>query len=399
MTGKYNNACMPTIMYNTCFILFCINNVYHFNRTYKEGVELRELTPTGSENNSLYSIQILRGLAALAVVAFHGRWFINGAYSEKMLGNILFDYGSFGVDMFFIISGFIITMATERRESAFEFTVKRFFRIYPLYLVCLILFVALSGASFSIKEYIHAITLTPMNYTSLAPYYGYNILAVAWTLSYEILFYAIFCLSMIISRKHGEIISTIGIFMLVFIGWGLNGGITLNPIYSPIWLSPINYATNPIILNFVLGMLSYNIYSRIRVVSPNYLTILYASSMIIISLCFLGIVSRGMHHGVLMWGGLSFFIVTFMSIMERAGFDFNHKKLVFLGGISYSLYLVHPVVFQLFRLEYMKFFNSTGFVKFLSMIFISIGVSMITNMLIEKPSQSFARNIIKRYSR
>ncbi|EJH5927203.1 acyltransferase family protein, partial [Escherichia coli] len=54
------------------------------------------------------SIHYLRGVAALFVVLFHLRSIIAGAYAQENLGDILFDYGYFGVDLFFMISGFVI---------------------------------------------------------------------------------------------------------------------------------------------------------------------------------------------------------------------------------------------------------------------------------------------------
>lgn len=67
-------------------------------------------------NGEIKTIQYLRGIAALAVVLFHYRFTLNefNQFDIKNLGNILFSSGSFGVDLFFMISGFVITLSTKK---------------------------------------------------------------------------------------------------------------------------------------------------------------------------------------------------------------------------------------------------------------------------------------------
>src|SRR5699024_4647506 len=99
------------------------------------------------QNQTIKGIQYLRGLAALMVVYFHFRYYLNDIYSKQDLGEFLFKNGAFGVDLFFIISGFIICFATQRDEERplLSYASKRFFRIYPLLVVSLIAFVLLFG--------------------------------------------------------------------------------------------------------------------------------------------------------------------------------------------------------------------------------------------------------------
>lgn len=90
----------------------------------------------------VFSVHYLRGLAAVIVVCFHYRYYINDSFSNINLGDFLFSNGAYGVDLFFIISGFIICYSTRRPEKlpALSFGLKRFFRIYPLLFASLILF-------------------------------------------------------------------------------------------------------------------------------------------------------------------------------------------------------------------------------------------------------------------
>lgn len=94
----------------------------------------------------LNSIQYLRGIASLFVVLFHMKWMINNIYTQNDLGDLLFISGNFGVDLFFVISGFVICLSTEKLEShtAIRFIIRRFFRIYPLLIISVLIVYFLS---------------------------------------------------------------------------------------------------------------------------------------------------------------------------------------------------------------------------------------------------------------
>ncbi|MDX7998850.1 acyltransferase [Xenorhabdus sp. Reich] len=136
-----------------------------------------------------FSIHYLRGIAALFVVFYHFRFTINNVYSEKDLGDLLFDFGYFGVDLFFMISGFVMVLSTKENTSKMSFFMKRFFRIYPLYFFVLILFLLTSNNDYNIVSIIKSFLLVHLNYDSMAPFFSYSIIDSAWTLTYEVTFY------------------------------------------------------------------------------------------------------------------------------------------------------------------------------------------------------------------
>jgi len=76
----------------------------------------------------LYWLQVLRGMAAILVLLFHYRVFIDGVYGQKDLGSILFGNGYMGVDVFFFVSGFIITYSTKNPKNGnpTDFVIRRF---------------------------------------------------------------------------------------------------------------------------------------------------------------------------------------------------------------------------------------------------------------------------------
>ncbi|WRY23622.1 acyltransferase family protein [Escherichia coli] len=90
------------------------------------------------------SIHYLRGVAALLVVAYHNKQYLNEVYAQKDLGDLLFISGGFGVDLFFIISGFIIMLSSQKRNKfPINFMTEAFFQDLPciFHLHNLILFI------------------------------------------------------------------------------------------------------------------------------------------------------------------------------------------------------------------------------------------------------------------
>lgn len=135
----------------------------------------------------LQSIQASRALAALMVVLFH-----LGLVIEKYFGAspVSVPWGRAGVDFFFVLSGFIIATAhwedIAKPERLGRFIWKRLVRIYPIYWI--VFLTALAGAyrllNLSFNEVVQALLLTSTG--------GIPVLVVAWTLQWEIVFYAIF---------------------------------------------------------------------------------------------------------------------------------------------------------------------------------------------------------------
>lgn len=123
------------------------------------------------------SIHYLRGVAALLVVAYHNKQYLNEVYAQKDLGDLLFISGGFGVDLFFIISGFIIMLSSQKKEtnSPINFMTRRFFRIYPVFFICTILFFLLNPV-FTESELLRSLFLLHLDYYSEAPFFGYKVM-------------------------------------------------------------------------------------------------------------------------------------------------------------------------------------------------------------------------------
>ncbi|MGW6423527.1 acyltransferase family protein [Nocardia sp. NPDC055053] len=139
-------------------------------------------------------LDALRGLAALAVVIEHFTDPLWPSYS-RFIGQY-FNFGVFGVFAFFIVSGYIIPASLERGRSLGSFWVGRFFRLFPLFWVFLIAAVVLhyvgmygGPPGFMVDPVWNLATNATMAHLFLVGHYS-EILIVAWTLSYELVFYA-----------------------------------------------------------------------------------------------------------------------------------------------------------------------------------------------------------------
>jgi len=174
------------------------------------------------------SIQALRAIAAIAVVFCHAQGHLIGFQKKYGLGdawlNLVdpFRVGQCGVDIFFVISGFIMALVTNdmhKRKGAIEdFAQKRLVRIFPPYWIWTFVMLFLlfffpqffSIRTFALKEAVLSLLLIPYSPSSAntSP-----VLSVGWTLSYEMYFYALVCVGLLFSRK--QFIAGMGIFFLI----------------------------------------------------------------------------------------------------------------------------------------------------------------------------------------
>ncbi|MEO3824091.1 acyltransferase [Actinomadura sp. B10D3] len=137
-------------------------------------------------------LDALRGLAALVVVFEHS---LDVLLPEVRRGaSPWFDFGRYGVFVFFLVSGYVVPFSLERRGSVRHFWAGRVFRLYPAWFVSVALALALGSAGLSyglpaaLGERPWASTLAHL--TMLQDLLGVpNVVNVYWTLSYEMVFY------------------------------------------------------------------------------------------------------------------------------------------------------------------------------------------------------------------
>jgi peptidoglycan/LPS O-acetylase OafA/YrhL len=268
-----------------------------------------------------WSIQYLRGLAAAAVVVFHAT---TGSLAPAGVQG--FELGAHGVDIFFVISGFIM-FAAARNESVVRFWTVRVIRIYPLYWMALfatILFNQLTANyGLSGREVLASILLWPM-YSFGHPDEIWPILVPGWTLTYELLFYAIFSIGLLTRR-----VVAVPVAMLLLL---VVAGQLLHP-----HAASLVVATSPLLTEFVIGLLLGVLVHRRALTLPLLL--------VVWGLAATAFWYAGFGRALIMTnaGGIVAAALLAEPLIVRSQSQF----LKLLGDASYAIYLVHTIVFGL----------------------------------------------------
>ncbi|MEC3877207.1 acyltransferase family protein [Chryseobacterium salviniae] len=280
----------------------------------------------------LNNLQILRGISALLVCCFHFRETIN--FPGLNLGDILFKKGSIGVPVFFIISGFIMVFTTQNLpfskgtiQQIVLFYKKRIIRIIPLYY--LLTFAAMiPGGSFLLYfhregfyELIHSLLFLPTKK-------GFPVLYLGWSLNFEMFFYLIFGLSLLFKKKRYYFI--ICFFILTSIlGYNLSFE---NPY--------LQMVCNSLNLYFVAGII-FALLLNTYEIPKNFAAAISLVGCISFILILLAIIPIDNEWTKLFF--ISLFVLSFLTFDYTFRWKGN-RLLIFLGDISYSLYLSHPFV-------------------------------------------------------
>ncbi|MGO3645136.1 MAG: acyltransferase family protein [Pseudoalteromonas sp.] len=295
------------------------------------------------------SVQYLRAIAAFMVLLSHS------IFKLKSNGSTLLDWyqiGGYGVDLFFIISGFIMCLTIEKKkESFFSFMKKRIVRIIPLYWV-------LTSVAFVIFLILPSAVNSSGGETSviasyfLIPIGSKYLINNGWTLSYEFYFYFIFSLCFIFGFFQKQVTSLVLVFF-VFMG-------VVFSFQSPL----LTFLINPLLLEFILGIIAFKLIKNYRPsISLCALFIFFGVTGLILVNFFGGVATA---LGRSLNGGLPMFFIFIGLVFLERKVKMN-KPLYELGMSSYSLYLFHPFSLALVTI----IFKKLGLIDY-SLIYLSV---------------------------
>ena len=280
--------------------------------------------------NKITNIQVLRFIAAFSVMMVH---------------LTLFGFGIWGVDIFFVISGFIMMYVTEKSHK--NFFLKRIIRIIPIYwiltfgvfLVAILKPDLLNNTTADYEHLLKSLFFIPFNKNETG---HFPVLFLGWTLNYEMIFYVIFTITIIFFRDNKIIACSSIIILFVLLNYAFKEKSFIFQIYS-----------NTILFEFIFGLFVYYIwkkynikYSEISLLKKNILFFL-------LTLIILILVNTHLPR-IISFGIPAFFLVLiFLFFLKNFRFP---KIFILLGDASYCLYLIHPYIIQFFY----KFLNISG---------------------------------------
>ncbi|EHU3929947.1 acyltransferase [Salmonella enterica] len=303
------------------------------------------------------SLQALRGVAALLVVLFHYRGFLNdGAKESPTIWDKLFSHGIIGVDIFFIISGFIMVYTTchymREKASLVRFLLNRAIRIIPLYYICLVIAFLLEGAMSTfhypdkVQNILSALTFT-LYKTSTSPLYideggTYNI---RWTLNYEIYFYLVFALCLLVKHRVLALV-TWGILVTSIIPVIAGYQPAINEQGYPFSSPYFGFLTNPLLLEFIIGVIVGWLYIKIKEnFTSRKIDLLSSISAVVILVFIIWGIYTGSVHALDRKSSLVLgLLVLSLTLAESVLLAFIPRFLTYVGNISFSLYLLHSAV-------------------------------------------------------
>ena len=329
---------------------------------------------------SLGTIEVARGLAALLVVFYHA-----SRHIEKESGVTpflsAFQFGHAGVDLFFVISGFIICFIHNKDigdpSRIPNYVYRRFTRIFPLFWVALIVALALAFATGKPIPGIDALFVDAM----LLP--GDSMVGVSWTLRSEMVFYLFFCALMILNRRLGNVLCVIWAGILL-------AAMAIPPLSQAIVLSSYN-------LQFLAGMAVAHTVLNVEFGKQTGIALLIAGVV--------GFLATGLaentgtidgygHLARMLYGTAAAIFILGAAQRDRYHPGTSWQPAVFLGSVSFSIYLFHffgigiaDKLIEAIGLDPLL----NGETKSILLVIAGMTGGILVGLLVERPLQNFFR--------
>ncbi|EWY39417.1 acyltransferase [Skermanella stibiiresistens SB22] len=339
----------------------------------------------------MVSIQYLRAFAAILVVFHHARYQVTEFQVFYDQGVWLF--GQAGVDIFFVISGFIMWVTTSGRPmSPGRFIQNRIIRIVPMYwivtlavAIAVLLMPSLFRAAEATPEHVVKSLLFIPHFDPGAPGRIWPLLIPGWTLNYEMFFYGVFAAAMFLPRRL--IIPAVAALLASI---SLAGHILTfeDPVLS--------FFSESIIMEFAAGMLLGQIYLQGRLAPPVWLSGLSIAAGLVMMVVLTPWETA--ETRLLVWGVPALLTVAGFLALEVKGMIGRNAILTLLGDASYSIYLTHILTLGVVRtgwrkLDLVQQDLATACVYMVSAIVISVAVGIVCHFLCEAPIHRLAKRL------
>ena len=324
------------------------------------------------------------------VVWVHALYIIPGVAEQFNVPN----FGGTGVDLFFVISGFIMVVTTAEKDvTPVGFFCRRIVRVVPLYWLATLAMIAVAAWGQSFKDLGYppaaiAKSLLFIPYTAIGGHPGnvWPILGQGWTLNYEMFFYALFALSLAAPRRLRLPGLAVTLGSLVVIGR------LFGPFGSPL---AVVY-TSPMLLEFAAGMILARrwLLDGSRNWSP------WSLLFVVFGFCAIGLRDSRFitQHAPFITMCAAFIIVA--GCLHPKICAIKSRPLLELGNASYSIYLIHQFVLDALVWSWLRVFpvvSAASSVLFMALaLLLCTAAGWLCYRFIERPLTSRLREFVKR---
>jgi peptidoglycan/LPS O-acetylase OafA/YrhL len=362
------------------------------------------------------------------------------------------DAGQYGVFVFFLISGYIVPASLERRGSVRSFWVSRLFRLYPMYIVAIAFALLLwnwgqGGLRGAGQDPLNSVFAQFLMMGDVLA--GPNVPNVVWSLTYEMAFYLLLTALFIagIHRRSSWYALGFGVAALAFGGvlpkQLLSGNLAGPAVVSAVAdLTILATLAGAILLRGKLRLVSAALAAGIAMLLlatnshgnwvypweiPTILGLMFTgtalyraeqgqypwSRAIAVAVATVGMcIAAGLWHSqawgihgapMVYWERRWFFSLALAALTFGGGLALRHwqmpKWLAWLGLISYSVYLLHPVLLEVLNHQVLhghKYGYGAQMVIAVGFVLVLVGVSSVTYLLVERPAQQLGRRVARR---
>lgn len=388
-------------------------------------------------------LDLLRGLAAIVVALHHATYYFTPNMRAHMVD--LFDPGLYGVLVFFLVSGYIVPASLERHGRVRGFWISRLTRIYPLLLVACALYVlpAVLGmrdlrAGLGAYEPVSAVLahLTMLQDVLAVP----NVIGVLWTLSYEMLFYLLVVALFVVGAHRRSAPVAVTLVVAAVLAGGLLPMAALSRAFG-VW-QVVALSALVLVAAITAAVSAHPVLRVAGGVAGGLLALLLVlvngrvgpwQGLVILAVMFTGtalyraehgqirwrtalaaagtvlagsIVAGAWHAGVGMWPwqAKAFQVywagsVLLAALTFAAGWALRHRRiprwLTTLGTVSFSLYLLHPVLLQV-NDQFLGRPDHDDAVRVLLFVPVLVAVSYLSYRYVELPFQRLGRRLNRR---
>lgn len=341
--------------------------------------------------NRVQQLDYLRGLSALGIVIYH---YSTWSSTINNSNNLLQRFGIYGVAIFYILSGITLYLVYNSKSFTFanlySYAIKRFFRIMPLLWLAIFSTLIISSKKFSIYQII----------LNLSGIFGFidpsaYIAGGSWSIGNEIVFYFIFPFLLYLSKRSTFISAIFFLaFFLIHITFSFH---KIDPSLSfeenwSFYVNPLNQ-----IFFFVAGVFLTKFLFNSKIPDIVYYLCLISAAIIFIFWKTSSKTSLIYGYDRIMFSFASILICFSILKLNISFSGITNKFLIYLGEVSYSIYLMHPIVWYVNKWIYTSLFKSQFDFVVLSIVSIlfTFIISHITYNKFEVFWINFSKRILK----